>query len=62
MERILGQLDCHLRKAVHLVKREADKVFCESDGDGDGEEEEDDHEERDERRNYIVRALMVIPK
>ena len=50
--------NCPLRNVVHLVERE-EEVICEPDGD-DGEEEED-YEEGDERQNYMVRALMVIP-
>ena len=52
--------DCPLRKAVHLVERKEEEVICGPDGDGDGGEEED-YEEGDERRNYLVRTLMVIP-
>ena len=49
-----GYSDCALRKAVHLVEREEEEVICEP-------EEEKDYEEGDEKRNYMVRILMVIP-
>ena len=51
--------DCPFRKAVHLVEREEEEVICEPDGDG---KEEEDYEEGDERRNYMVKTLIVIPK
>ena len=50
--------DGSLRKVVHLVEREEEEVICEPDGDG---EEEEDYEEGDERCNYMVRTLKVIP-
>ena len=50
--------DCPLRKVVHLVEREEEEVICEPDEDG---EEEEDYEKGDERCNYLVRTLMMIP-
>ena len=49
--------DCPFRKAVHLVEREEEEVICELEGNG---EDEEDYKEGDERRNYMVRTLMVI--
>ena len=50
--------DCPLRKTVHLVEREEEEVICELEGDG---EKEEDYEEGDEKCNYLVKTLMVIP-
>ena len=50
--------DYPLRKAIHLVEREEEEeVLCEPNRDG---EEKEDCEEGDERRNYLLRTLMVI--
>ena len=42
-----------------MTEKEEEEVICEPEEDGEGEEE--DYEEGDERQNYMVRALMVIP-
>ena len=41
-----------------MVEREEEEVIYELEGDG---EKEEDYEEGDEKYNYLVKTLMVIP-